>query len=208
MAYTPATEELIRTLQLLPGIGSRSAARMALYLLERDTESAQQLSRSLAEALARVHRCPSCRTLTEEAVCAVCENDDRNGKLLCVVANDADRAAIEMSKRFHGRYFVLHGVLSPIDGVGPEQLGVFELIDKVRSESVEELMFVLDDQMESEATIYYITEQLNAEQFKDLAVKCSRVFVGHFKNCTLDQAESRHLVSALENKRESNLEQK
>ncbi|TCS42054.1 recombination mediator RecR [Reinekea marinisedimentorum] len=203
MAYTPATEELIRALQLLPGIGTRSATRMALYLLERDTDSARQLSHSLADALEKVHRCPSCRTLTELPVCPVCESTDRNTKLVCVVANDADRSAIEMSNRFTGRYFVLHGVLSPMDAVGPEQLGVFDLVDKVKAESIEEIMFVLDDQMESEATIYYITEQL-----KGLNVKCSRAMVAHLKNGSLDQAESRHLVSAIEHKREINIEQK
>lgn len=202
MAYTPATEELIRALQLLPGVGTRSATRMALHLLERDTESAQQLSHSLAEALEKVHRCPSCRTLTELSICPICEDSERESNLICVVANDADRSAVEMSKRFNGKYFVLHGVLSPIDGVGPEELGVFELVEKVDEGEIDEVMFVLDDQMESEATIFYITEQL-----KKTAVKCTRVLVGHQKNGTLDQAESRYLVTAIVNKQEIDLEQ-
>ena len=202
MAYTPATEELIRALQGLPGIGSRSAARMALHLLERDTESAQWLNNALADALNKVHRCPSCRTLTEQVECDICQDSERDASSLCVVVNDADRAAIEMSKQFQGHYFVLHGVLSPIEGVGPEQLAIFDLIDKLKNNDVSEVIFVLDDQMESEATVFYITEQLKA-----IDVRCSRVTLMHLKNGNLDQAESRHLVSALTNRQEITLEQ-
>lgn len=202
MAYTPATEELIRALQGLPGVGSRSAARMALHLLERDTESAQSLSVALSDALTKVHRCPSCRTLTEQPVCAICDDAERDSTRLCVVVNDADRAAIEMSKQFQGHYFVLHGVLSPMEGVGPEQLAIFDLLDKLRAGTVSEVIFALDEQMESEATVYYITEQL-----KSVDIQCSRMRFAHLKNGHLDQAESRYLVNAMAQRQEILVEQ-
>lgn len=202
MAFTASTEALIRALQHLPGIGTRSAQRMALHLLERDTESAEELSSALQEALEKVHRCPSCRTLTESPVCETCNDSHRDTATLCVVMNDADRSAMEMSNRYKGKYFVLHGVLSPIDGVGPEQLGIFDLIDKVAAENVEEVIFALDEQMESEATVYYISQHL-----KSKSVRCSRLHFNQMKNGSFDQADSHQFANALKYKEEISLEQ-
>lgn len=202
MAFTPSTEALIRALQQLPGIGSRSAARMALHLLERDTLAGQQLQSALHDALARVHRCPSCRSLTEMDLCEICVDDQRDGQLLCVVASDADRAAIELTGKFSGHYFVLHGVLSPIDGVGPNELGVADLLAKVSNSKPSEVIIALDEQMEAEATAHYLAEKL-----KPSLVKCSRVTFHNMKSGSLDKADSRSLAQALANKQDIAFEQ-
>lgn len=201
MSYTPATEALIKALQLLPGVGTRSAARMALQLLEHEPDAAHQLQVALQVALERVHKCPCCRSLTEAEQCDVCVDEQRQQDLVCVVANDADKAAIEMSGRFKGRYFVLHGVLSPIDGVGPEQLGVFDLIEHINTKGVSEVILALDEQMEAEATAHFISEQL-----RSLPVKRSRVRFAQMRSGRLDQADSHLIANALASKQEIGFE--
>lgn len=195
MSYTPATEQLIQALQSLPGVGTRSAQRMALHLLERDPQAGDTLAASLKEAIDRVHKCPKCRSLTEADVCEICSDDSRDAKTLCLVASDADKAGIEMAAQFQGRYFVLHGTLSPIDGVGPNELGLLDLAEKVKQDGIQELIIALDDQLESEATVHYITEQ-----YKNSDVTLSRVHFHQLKSGKLDQVESRVIENALSNK--------
>lgn len=192
MSFTPATEKLIQALQVLPGVGMRSAQRMALHLLEREPTDGQHLSDALAHALKTVHKCPQCRTLTEADMCEVCSDPQRDPSIICVVANDVDRSGIEMSASFAGRYFVLHGVLSPIDGVGPDELGLSDLIDQARSEVVTEIMLALDDQLESKATVYYLQEHL-----QDAGITISRVPFHQLKSGSLDRVESRVIEQAL-----------
>lgn len=201
MSYTPATEKLIQALQLLPGVGTRSAQRMALELLERDPQAGHALVSSLTDALSRVKKCPECRTLTELEVCEICADSARDKKVICVVANDADKAGIEMSAHFQGRYFVLHGTLSPIDGVGPTELGLFDLADKVKEQGIQEIVIALDEKLESEATVHYLTEQ-----YKHSDVTLSRVPFLQLKSGKLDQVESRVLETALSNKKTIGLE--
>jgi len=201
MSYTPATEALIQALQFLPGVGTRSAQRMALQLLERDTDTAHKLSQSLQEALEKVHKCPDCRSLTESDVCDICSDSSRDIKTVCVVASDADKAGIEMSGQYNGRYFVLHGVLSPIDGIGPEQLGIFDLVDSVQEKQVEEVVLALDEQMESEATAHYTSEQL-----RPTGVKRSRIRFAQMRSGSLDKAESHIIANAIASKKEIGFE--
>lgn len=195
MAFTPATEKLIQALQLLPGVGMRSAQRMALQLLEREPEAGQQLAQALSGALQTVHKCPRCRTLTEQDLCEICSDTERDTSVICVVANDVDRSGIEMSAAFAGRYFVLHGVLSPIDGVGPEQLGLFDLVEQASGDDVNEVMLALDEQLESDATVHYLKEHL-----KDAGVTISRVPFHQLKSGSLDRTESRVIEQALSGK--------
>jgi recombination protein RecR len=201
MSFTPATEKLIQALQMLPGVGVRSAQRMALQLLERDPDSAMELNESLQQAIERVKKCPSCRTLTETEECDICADRSRDRDTLCVVANDADKSGIEMSGKYSGRYFVLHGVLSPIDGIGPEELGIFNLLDLVKKDAVSEVVLALDEQMESEATVHYLTEHLKA-----LSVRVSRVHFHNMKNGTLDSADSHTIGNAFSSKKEIGFE--
>jgi recombination protein RecR len=197
MSFTPSTENLIKALQLMPGIGLRSAQRLALHLLERAPEEARNLSVALETALAAVKKCPTCRTLTESDQCDICASPEREEATICVVISDADKEGLELSGHFKGRYFVLHGALSPIDGIGPEQLGIWQLIDLISAQDskVTEVLLALDDQMESDATAYFISEQL-----KKGSIACSRVRFAQFKSGSLDKADSRVIADALANK--------
>jgi recombination protein RecR len=157
MNSSPLIDQLIEAFRCLPGVGPKSAQRMTLQLLERNRVGAKQLSTALAEALAKVGNCAECGTLTEESVCA---SPSRDQSLCCVVESPADIFAIEQSGSFRGIYFVLMGHLSPIDGIGPEQLSIPRLIDKVNEQNIEELIIACNPNVEGEATAYYIAEQL------------------------------------------------
>lgn len=150
----------MQAFRCLPGVGPKSAQRMTLHLLERNREGGTKLSESLAKALDAVGNCSKCRTLTEENLCRICSSASRNRKICCVVESPADVFAIEQSGTFRGIYFVLMGHLSPIDGIGPEQLGINLLIQKVRNEDIEEVIIACSSTVEGDATAYYIAEQL------------------------------------------------
>lgn len=162
MNSSPLIDQLIDAFRCLPGVGPKSAQRMALHLLERNRSGGQALAASLNEALDKVGNCASCRTLTEEEICRICANSSRNHKLCCVVESPADIFAIEQSGSYRGTYFVLMGHLSPIDGIGPEQLGIRQLIDKVEQGELEEVIIACNPTVEGDATAYYIAEQLRA----------------------------------------------
>jgi len=160
MNSSPLIDQLIEAFRCLPGVGPKSAQRMTLQLLERNRVGAKQLSTALAEALAKVGNCAECGTLTEEPVCRICASPSRDRSLCCVVESPADIFAIEQSGSFRGIYFVLMGHLSPIDGIGPEQLSIPRLIDKVSEQNIEELIIACNPNVDGEATAYYIAEQL------------------------------------------------
>jgi recombination protein RecR len=160
MRFGPAIVALIEALQCLPGVGPKSAQRMTLHLLERDREAGEVLARSLALALQRVGRCRLCRNLCEEDLCPVCASPRRDRSMLCVVETPADVLAVEQAGGYQGLYFVLLGRLSPIDGIGPAELGLELLLERVRGESVREVIIATNPTVEGEATAYYITEQL------------------------------------------------
>lgn len=164
MNSSPLIDQLIEAFRCLPGVGPKSAQRMTLQLLERNRAGARQLSAALSEALEKVGSCVDCGTLTEEPVCRICASPSRNKSLCCVVESPADIFAIEQSGSFRGIYFVLMGHLSPIDGIGPEQLSIPRLIDKVSSENIEELIIACNPTVEGEATAYYIAEQLRGTE--------------------------------------------
>ncbi len=146
----------METLRRLPGIGPRSAQRMAHHLLERDREGALALAQALETAVSRIGRCGQCRTLAEEGLCALCANTRRDPQVLCVVETPMDLDAIEQATGFGGRYFVLGGHLSPIDGIGPEALGLGVLEERLRAGEVRELILATNPTVEGEATAHYI----------------------------------------------------
>ncbi|MDP5209217.1 recombination mediator RecR [Microbulbifer sp. 2205BS26-8] len=156
--FSPLIEELIRALRCLPSVGPKSAQRMAMHLLEKDPDAAVLLARSLTQAVEKVGRCNQCRILTEEVVCALCNNSRREQAFLCVVETPADVLAIEQAGNYHGRYFVLHGHLSPIDGIGPEDLGISLLEQRLANEPLQELIVATNPTVEGEATAHYIAE--------------------------------------------------
>ncbi len=173
MFASPLIERLVESLRCLPGVGPKSAQRMALYLLERNREGGQHMASVLQEALARVGHCEQCRTLTEEPVCRLCSNPSRNRSLLCVVESPADVHAIEQTGTYKGLYFVLMGHLSPIDGIGPDEIGIPALIQHLTAHPVEELILASNPTVEGEATAYYI-----AEQVKGFPLTVSRIAHG------------------------------
>lgn len=173
MFASPLIEKLVESLRCLPGVGPKSAQRMALYLLERNREGGQHMAEVLQEALQKVGHCRQCRTLTEDELCRICTNPARQNQLLCIVESPADVHAIEQTGSYRGLYFVLMGHLSPIDGVGPEEIGIPELLDYLRRHKIEELILASNPTVEGEATAYYI-----AEQVKEFDLSVSRIAHG------------------------------
>jgi recombination protein RecR len=171
--FSPLIDELMSSLRCLPGVGPKSAQRMALHLLERDREGAERLAQSLHKAVEGVGRCQRCRTLTEQTLCGICSNTRREASLLCVVETPADVLAIEQAGSYQGKYFVLLGHLSPIDGIGPEDIGVDQLIQLLQSEPIKEVILATNPTVEGEATAFYISERA-----KKLGVVVSRIAHG------------------------------
>ncbi len=160
MSSSPLIDELIEAFRCLPGVGQKSAQRMSLHLLERNRQGGRKLGETLALALDKIGNCRHCRNLTEEAVCRICANPGREHRLCCVVETPADVLAIEQAGAYRGVYFVLMGHLSPIDGVGPEQLGIPLLLERVAGAGFEEVILACNATVEGDATAWYIAEQL------------------------------------------------
>lgn len=152
----PLVDELLEALRCLPGVGSRTAQRMALHLLERDREGGERLSRAIARAVEEIGRCDRCRNFTSRSRCAICESPRRSDSTLCVVETPGDVLAIEQATGFDGRYFVLLGRLSPLDGIGPEDLGLDQLGQRFADEPIEEIIVATNSTVEGEATAHYI----------------------------------------------------
>ncbi|MDH3713665.1 MAG: recombination mediator RecR [Gammaproteobacteria bacterium] len=158
MRYSPLLAELIQALQCLPGVGAKSAQRMAFHLLERDRRGGERLAAGLSEALARIGHCRLCRNFSELELCPVCDSGQRDDTQLCVVETPADVAAIEQSTHYGGKYFVLMGRLSPLDGIGPSELGLDHLDQRLAGGVVRELILATNPTLEGEATSHYIGE--------------------------------------------------
>ena len=155
---SPLLQQLIDALKCLPGVGPKSAQRMAFYLLERDRDGARRLSASINEAVSKIGHCQSCRTLSEAELCDICANRGRDDSVLCVVESPVDVMAIEHIGDFRGKYFVLMGHLSPLDGIGPDELGLDLLERRLSTGEVKELILATNPTVEGEATAHYISE--------------------------------------------------
>lgn len=152
----PLLQSLLESLRCLPGVGARTAQRMALHLLERDRAGGRRLAETLEQAMAGIGRCRCCRNFSSTEVCAICGSDQRSDRLLCVVETPADVVAIEQATAFEGRYFVLLGRLSPLDGIGPDDLGLEQLEAQLRAGGIEEVIVATNSTVEGEATAHYI----------------------------------------------------
>lgn len=164
--HVPALDRLIDALRQLPGVGPKSAARMAYHLLEHDRAAAQALARSLDQALAAVRRCVRCNTLTEDELCRICADPRRDPRLLCVVESPADLGALEQTLTYRGLYFVLLGRLSPLDGLGPREIGLDRLVARALDGTVEEVILATNFTNEGEATAHVIAETLRPHGLK------------------------------------------
>lgn len=158
MSFSPLTQQLIEALTCLPGVGPRSAQRMALHLLDRDRRGGEKLARVLGLAMDKIRRCERCRNFSEVAVCHTCSQSSRDPSLLCVVETPADVIAIDQSGGFRGYFFLLLGHLSPIDGIGPDDIGAPVLDQRLAEGEVKELIIATGTTVEGEATAHYLSE--------------------------------------------------
>jgi len=171
--YPPPLEKLIRELTRLPGIGQKSASRVALYVLRSDRKLAEELSRSILDVKEKIRFCSTCFNFTEEDPCPICRDQSRANGIICVVEGAGDQLAIEESGIFKGRYHVLHGVLSPLDGVGPEDLKIGELLGRLEIEKIQEIILATNPTAEGEATASYLIDILS-----DKGLRISRIALG------------------------------
>jgi recombination protein RecR len=162
MAYAPLLQQLMDALRCLPGVGPKSSQRMAFYLLERNRKGAMTLARTLSAAVEGIHHCERCRMLTDKAICDICASAKRDSGSLCVVETPADVYAIENATGFRGKYFVLMGHLSPLDGIGPEELGLEKLEERLAEGGVTEMILATNPTVEGEATAHYLAELARA----------------------------------------------
>ncbi|MGS1079740.1 recombination mediator RecR [Pseudoxanthomonas beigongshangi] len=170
---TSLLEQLIESLRVLPGVGQKTAQRMAYHLLERERDGGKHLAETLAVALERIGHCGQCRDFTESETCAICASGSRDRHLLCVVESPADRLAIEQATGYRGVYFILQGRLSPLDGIGPRELGLEQLGERLAQGEVSELIIATNPTVEGEATAHYL-----AQLARQHSVKPSRLAHG------------------------------
>jgi recombination protein RecR len=193
---SPLIDRLIDALRILPGVGPKSAQRMALHLLRHNRDGARALADALRVAVDKVGYCGRCRTFSETELCVLCADERRDPALVCVVESAADILAIEQAGGYRGRYFVLHGRLSPLDGIGPDALGLDRLEALARSKGVEEVILATNTTVEGEATAHFISEILRGS-----GVRVTRIALGVPVGGELEFADGGTIVHALRGRR-------
>jgi recombination protein RecR len=188
---------LVAELAKLPGIGEKTAQRLAFHLLRAPAEYARDLATAITEVKQKVRLCGRCYSLTEGELCGFCRDQRRDERVLCVVEGVADQMAVERTKEFKGRYHVLHGVLSPLEGIGPDQLRIKELLERLNDGKVEEIIIATNPDVEGEATALYLTRLL-----KPMGLKVSRLAQGLPMGGDLEFADQATLARALSGRRE------
>lgn len=196
MLYSPKIDKLITAFKCLPGVGNKTAQRMAFYLLEKKIKEAKYLSDSINDAIENIKTCKLCNTLTEEEICHICNHPKRESNILCIVESPSDVIAIEQSGCYRGLYFVLMGHLSPIDGIGPDDIGIPNLINRLATKQIAEVILATNSTVEGEATAFYISEIL-----KKYNIKASRIAHGIPMGGELEYIDSNTITQAI-NKRE------
>lgn len=197
MIFPPAMSALIDALRGLPGIGPKSAQRMALQLIQHDRQGAQRIAASINEALSAIGSCEYCRSLAEGTICGVCDNASRDDTVLCIVESVADVAVIEQAGVYRGRYFVLRGKLSPIDGIGPDELGIPLLAERLANEPVKELILATNTTVEGEATAHYLSELASRHD-----IRTTRIAHGVPMGGELEYVDSNTLSHAFNGRRD------
>lgn len=196
MHYAKPLARLVGELEKLPGIGPKSAQRLAFYLLRIPQDEARQLADAILEVKERITTCSTCFNFTDQPVCDICRNDRRDSSLLCVVAEPRDLLAMERTNEFSGRYHVLGGVISPMEGIGPEMLRVRELIERIQQQEVKEVILATNPTVEGDTTAMYL-----ARLIKPFGAKVSKIAFGLPMGGDLDYADQATLVQALEGRR-------
>ena len=197
MEYFPAPlEALVEQFARLPGIGGKTAQRLAFHVLDLPKEDAERFADAIREAKAKTFTCKRCQNLTDSEICPICSDKTRNQKVICVVAEPRDVIEFERTKEYKGLYHVLHGVLSPLDGIGPEKLRIRELLLRLQQESVSEIIIATNSDVEGEATATYLAQLL-----KPVGITVSRIAHGLPMGGDLEYADEITLSKALENRR-------
>lgn len=196
MSYSVAAlSKLIEQFERMPGVGHKSAQRMAFYVLDMKPEDAKKFADAINEAHEKIHKCKICCNLTEDELCSVCKNEARDKTIVCVVEDPRDVMAIEKTREFEGTYHVLHGAISPMGGIGPDQLTIKELL--ARLDGVTEVIMATNPTVEGEATAMYISRLL-----KPLGIKTTRLAYGVPVGADLEYADEVTLTRAMEGRRE------
>jgi len=196
-AYPKSLARLIEELEKLPGIGPKSAQRLALHLLHASQEDAEALAEAIRQVKQQIRACTLCFNYTDADQCAVCTDPNRDDSTLCVVGDPRDLMAMERAGSFRGRYHVLQGLISPMDGVGPESLRISELLDRIRGSTIKEVVLATNPTVEGDATAMYLSDLL-----KPLGVKVTRIALGLPVGGDLDYADDVTIARALEGRTE------
>ena len=191
--------DLINSLTILPGVGKKSAQRMALYLLDKNKDGARILAKTLEKSIDEIGRCIRCRMLTSNSLCKICSDNTRDMNSICVVENPSDVLAIESTGGFKGRYFVLLGRLSPIDGISPDDLGINDLLKLIKIENIKEVILATSSTVEGDATAIYIKDHIND-------IKVSRISYGIPIGGELEYVDGNTIARAIQGRTEINVD--
>jgi len=195
MALPQPILRLIKELTKLPGVGEKTASRLAMYIIRSSPADVENLARALREVKEKIRLCSRCFNLTEQDPCAICADPRRDNKIICVVSSPEDLMALEKSRSFHGLYHVLHGVLSPLDGIGPQDLKIQELLTRLHQEKITEVILATNPSAEGEATAQYL-----AQLIKPLSIKITRIARGVPMGGDLQYIDEVTLGKSLENR--------
>jgi len=196
-AYAKPIDRLIEALSRLPGIGRKTASRLAFHILRGSLSEAQGLAKAIVEVKEKIRLCSTCFNLTDEDPCQICRDDRRSGDVLCVVEGPNDLMAIENTGTFNGRYHVLHGTIAPLEGIGPEDIKIKELMDRLQRGRIMEVILATNPTVEGGATALYLTELI-----KPLGIKVTRIAYGIPMGSEIEYSDGMTLSKALEGRRE------
>lgn len=196
-AYAKPIHQLIEALSRLPGVGKKTASRLAFHILKSSPSEAQALARAILEVKEKIRLCSICFNLTDEDPCSICQEERRNKEILCVVEGPNDLLAIESTGEFKGRYHVLHGTLSPLEGVGPEEIKVKELMQRLQRENISEVILATNPTVDGGATALYLSDRIKA-----LGIKVTRIAYGIPMGGEIEYADAMTLTKAIEGRKE------
>ena len=197
-AYAKPIDHLIDALTRLPGIGKKTASRLAFHILRSSSSEAQELARAILDVKEKIRLCSICFNLTDEDPCRICQDERRAGEILCVVEGPNDLIAIENTGGFNGRYHVLHGAISPLEGIGPDHLKMKELLERLRKEKISEVILANNPTVEGGATALYLVDLI-----KPLGIKVTRIAYGIPMGSEIEYSDGMTLSKALEGRRET-----
>lgn len=197
MNSIPALNQLIGQFERLPGIGAKSAQKMAYYVLSGDKNRALEFASALTKAAESIHYCEKCHSFTDRELCDICGDKTRDASIICVVEQPSDVEALEKMKEYHGLYHVLHGLISPMSGIGPEQLTVRELLERVSNEDIKEVIMATNPSVEGQTTALYIAKLL-----KPFGVRVTALALGIPVGGSLEYTDAATLSSSIENRKE------